>query len=871
MANILYSPSNFLAKQHMIVRVGATRLHIVTVWQIHCHCHCHAIMLRLLRQNAANAEQQCQSRPARSSDQNQRARTEKARAQKLVNAKEKKLRQELDPEFNASLKAKMSTSRDTSSRDTYSAHLQHWFFTPAFFSATQQEDAYSHYGSFAQDRARCVYSLILALVSLLKCFFGSGNDAVGNNQKTCHVLNTHIVDDTSTRVRGPSHTDATTVYTIMNSIQTVHARRCGHGLERDPAHCDSFRVPTPLTILDQANTEGIHKAFTASALVTAKGIGEMFQNFGLPANIVQAAHKTFVFVGDSLRANDAAFQEEAKQISQQDDMNHLALRIRCTVHQLGLIRKPAVLFIPRLWSTVVRLSHLFEGLTFRKSFAKALAKVIANSFVYLQVHELPDQSRTWKLLSDDLRASFRCRSKIRRENFDQMLDFLNGDLDSESVIHYCVDSPDGCCCSNEAEALAKCLQLAVRFFARGYPPPLLYRFKHFDEAVSFVTAGTCIHKLLTQALATMGLGDVLDSKLQVLVDKLLSDVDIQAAGTDDTDAACFVDDNDVGFDSYQAQNAKRKQLVHQEITKPGFGQSALIVDFIIRPIDGMINRLFRRSARLSKLTLLGTRYSGWEEDAEKSRSLFLELVSGQFGWQCIDKYCALISGGMEPVHRMGLGSQHFKTLFVLAVHLISDMWRRLVHEHSTPQFQILKLAGMTLEQFVLQWDRLISQRQQCQNCFDSCFSMKVLNICGELAGEPHDVQNRVFSEMMTILTDIATFAPVSSDPVEVKNGQVQSVASRRGNMAVKGPKSAKESSFLQSAIRDHELAKHWVESQVLPTKAKVSGILRRAGMTGSNQHSQQKDSWLLAFLAFHAMLCFFCNFVWMQQQIQFQQ
>lgn len=406
-----------------------------------------------------------------------RLRTEKPRTQKLLNAQERKLRKELDPHSLGTAGVRMSTGHDPAARERFSAHLQHWFFTLAFSSATKSEDAYSHFGTFAQDRARCVYSLILALVAFLQRFFQHSSPGA---PELLHVLNTHIVDDTSTRIRGPSNQDATTIYTIMNTVQAVHVRR------KDAEHCESFRVPTPLTCLDKANTSGIHRAFSSSALITSSGLGQLFQRFGLAKNLVECPYKSFVFMGDSLRANDAAFTEEVKGIISEGNPKHLALRLRCAVHQLALARKPAVLFIPRLWGTVVRLSHLYEQLSFRKAFAKALATVITNSFIHLEVPERPAESQRWQALSDDLRDSFRCRSKVRMANFNKLLQILNGDLESDCIVHYCMEIPgqQQRCCAGPADALSKCLQLAIPFFARGYPAPLLYRFKHYDEAVN---------------------------------------------------------------------------------------------------------------------------------------------------------------------------------------------------------------------------------------------------------------------------------------------------------------------------------------------------------------------------------------------------
>ena len=767
-----------------------------------------------------------------------RVRTEKSRMQKLLNVQERKLQQKLESDFDEGSHVRMSTGHDEATRQKYSAHLQHWFFTRAFFSATSSEK-YQELRTFGRDRARSVYSLCLALVALLRRIFETSHGDI------FHTVNIHIVDDTSTRLRGPSSTDPTTIYTIMNTVQSVHVRS-SPDIE-DSAMCTSFRVPTPFICLENADAKGIYEAFISCALLTSKGIGKMWTRLGLQYSI-NSRFKTFVFIGDALRANDAAFKEELQALLQSSDNSHLAVRLRCLVHQLALIRKPVVLYVPKLWSTIVRLAHLFESLSFRKAFARSLAMVVSSSFTCLPVHELPDDFSHWQSSSMYLRKNFRFKAKNRSANFNKILDFLNGNLEADSIMHYCVADPQhghGFCCESPHEALTKCLQLVVPFFARGFPTPLLYRFKHYDEAVSFITAGTCIHQLLIRALGSMGLGEAMDSQQQGFIDKLLGDFDLQSEGIDDADAVRFMDDN-LDVDSFQAQIAKRKQLVHQEITRRDFKESALLVDFAIKPIDGMINRLFKRNARLAKLNILGANYDGWEEDAQKSRRLFLDVVSGKFGWGCIDEYMQLISSGLEPLALMGVDDcKHFKTLFIMIIQLISDVWRRLVHEHCGWQFKVFEMVGTDLCTFVKLWDNFVTAHETCPKCFDQCFSARLLKIsqCGKLAGTTPDVQREVHKTVLPILEDLCTFTALSSEPVEIKNGQVQNVASRRGNMAVKAPVAAKESSFLQAVIRDHELARHWVEEQTLPTKAIVSGILKKAGTRSSNQYSKQTAPW----------------------------
>ena len=781
-----------------------------------------------------------------SSSADRKLRTAKARTQKLLNTQKRKLEKEHDNQKESQVA--MSTGHDTSQSLSFSEHLQHWFFTKSFFHASDQEEAYyfDKHG-FERDRARSVFSLIKALASSLGKLFQGSRDA---DQRIFHVLNVHIVDDTSTRMRGPNlETDRTSIFTIMNTVQSVHIRHAlgQEGIREDQSTAENFgcclslRVPTPLLILENADAKGIHESFTSCAILTAHGIGRMFQNFGIGKEIVPATcWRTFAFIGDSLKANDAAFRQECVELGKKEDGKHLAIKVKCAVHQICLIRKPAVLMIPRLWTTIVRLSHLFESMTFRKNFARTMAGIVTNSFSYMEVAALPPAALKWASARQRLKDSFRCQSKLRRQAFEDILDFLNGDLESDTVFHFCVNSADHVCCASKEESLSKCLRLLVPFCSRGYQVPLLYRFKHYDEAICYVTFCTTIHQLLARTLLGMDLSKTGDASQRQLIDNLLGEYDLGSEGPG-TEAVVFSDN--IADENFHAHNAKRKQLVHQEVMSSDFRQSALLVDFMIKPMDSMMNRLFARSHQLTKLCLLQKHDPKWLEDTSKCKDLFLAYASGKFGFSIIDEYADMITKQVHTLLEIGLDihqGSHLQILFTMWLLVISDAWRRFVHEMATFPWKVFSLlAAKGLKEFVEKWDELKAAKASCTKCFDLEFTSKILDAFPVLAGQPADFQGSVFQEVTILLHDIAVQTPLSSDPVEIKNGQVQvSTTSRRTAGAIKAPAATKEMSFLQSFIRDHALIRHWVEERTLPGKRTIAGIFKRVGVRGTNQDSK---------------------------------
>ena len=532
--------------------------------------------------------------------------------------------------------------------ESFASSLQRRFFTKALLRSQYEDtkgdtDALQQKSpdgqAFQRDRARAVYSLIKALVSMLLHLFRS------EDQDLFHVLNVNVVDDTSTRFRRET-AEPTVICTVMNVCQSLHIRSNAEG---DPKkNCTtSVLVPTPLIILEQATASSIFAAFTDVAAVTARGVGKFLQSWGIPKHLLGAARfRTYVFIGDSLKANTAAFKDVRRAFEQQrqrqghQDQCLLALQMKCSIHQLGLTRKPAVLMIPGFWSNLVRFAHLMEGFSFRRSLASALIAVIKGSFMRIESSEAPRNFAAWRLQADQLKQQFCSRSPSRLLALEKMCEFFNGDFLSSNTLHWCFRNDQGeLCCQNRAEALAKGLKLAVGFFMQNFSVPLLYRWKHYDEAASYIKAGCLIHALLPRALANLKTTATHDDLIELVEQPDLSAAVQQLLHSNDN-----AEEINELEESFTARNAKRTSLVQREMTKPGFIQSALLIDMIIKPVDEMINRMLKRTMYISTLTGLGDANKTWQDMSTSSQDFFLGL--GQWGsWPEIGEVVPFHFGG----------------------------------------------------------------------------------------------------------------------------------------------------------------------------------------------------------------------------------
>ena len=314
-----------------------------------------------------SSESECASDSDRSVHKRQRQ-TEKARTKRLVNR----------------IKSSQTSGMDRGVRklQEWSNRLQDTFFTPNLYSAALQskEDAFAAANNqkVARERARAVKSLIVQVLLALQRILAPPPDS-----SLQHVLECVVLDDTSTRLRNPRDSTST-IYTVMNTVQAVH-------IQYSNGQCNSFAVPTPFMALQSQKTEDLHTAYTSQLLLSSMGLGQAFKAVETalqhPADrsveqLLQAASSTWkcqVMVGDALPTNDAVFKYErdllaAAGTAQQS--RRLCLRMKCQLHQLCLVRKPAVLSVEKFWSTLVRLAHLFEQNSFKRQFALALAQVL---------------------------------------------------------------------------------------------------------------------------------------------------------------------------------------------------------------------------------------------------------------------------------------------------------------------------------------------------------------------------------------------------------------------------------------------------------------------------------------------------------------
>ena len=292
-------------------------------------------------------------------------RTEKARIQRRINRYKKPLEEIREQE-------KVDQSKSWASR------IQAQFFTPQFLTVPPSHDAFAEADRKTQgrERSRAAMSLLVQVLKMLVSLLSPSASAHEGRARVNCVLDCVALDDTSCRIRG-SGDAMPSIHTVMNTVHTLH-------ISSDDSSCQSVKIPTPYVCLPSQRTKDLHDGYCAYVLLSSKGLGRIFKALeracrtpqSLEAVLQSSKWRCQVMVGDSLKTNDAIFKHEQQALAKQDMKRRLAIRVRCQLHQLCLVRRPLVLSVARFWTTMVRLGHLFEQYSFKKQLALALIQIL---------------------------------------------------------------------------------------------------------------------------------------------------------------------------------------------------------------------------------------------------------------------------------------------------------------------------------------------------------------------------------------------------------------------------------------------------------------------------------------------------------------
>ena len=657
------------------------------------------------------------------------------------------------------------------------------------------------------------------MYSHLTAFSRAALNLLTTRGRIMHVVTASVADDTNIRL---SATDDVTrqatsaVFAVMNLIQDVCIRFW------DGSGC-LFNVHSPCIALRRATAVIIHAAMISWMCLSAFGVGVHLQwPEGLKHDSLKSARMLIgTLTTDALAANVSIFKVERRQLALKREALRTARQageppqqlvllifVFCGIHQVSLIRKPLALAFPGLWSAVVRLAHLFESRTWRQQFCLALRFVIHTKFKRVPVYQPPSETPFWRAKASRIFSTELSGPPV------QFLLVDNGDLTGHLIIHWCL----GQCCGSDEEAFEKCVRAFMQLFGKGFPVPLLYRWKHFEPAADYVLKGLLLH------------GGILREVLGVMITGELEQA-FTGPSNERQEGRSSDDDGYVSADvQMNVKNQKRLRQVHATLSKKEFTAQLALLHSLSQPLDHAINVFLKRTRVLSQLKTCATTPTASTQRAEleqESRRLFLRVTSGKLGEETVAEYVELLRNGKSKlaakigVNLSGtLAVDVFMNAFKLALCSIADTWRRLVFLYLGLPWILFQLLGKSGQDFLDRW-RTLKEGLTCDQCADMDFSSEIFNIDWLSDGiSPASLE--------AALNDVAIHSRLSSDSVEVRNGQVQTLIHNRRRGRFRTHVTCAEESYLHSTISEHRVLEALINHESLPSRKQTANILRRA-------------------------------------------
>eukprot|EP00439_Symbiodinium_sp_Y106_P010842 s10352_g1.t1 len=274
--------------------------------------------------------------------------------------------------------------------------------------------------------------------------------------------------------------------------------------------------------------------------------------------------------------------------------------------------------------------------------------------------------------------------------------------------------------------------------------------------------------------------------------------------------------------SYAEQNAKRLRLVTDTLGKSDFENKVRIVDFLLGPLDAVVNKMLRRTTVLKQLRFNETRNGETlQELKDYSRLVFLSWTSGTLGRETIRSFLSnLQSLDLAAFCHDSDDESMSWTCFELTLFGISDIWRRCCHAVSSFPWILFDLSSCSESDFCTKWTAFRATMQRCTKCVDAGFSAPLLRALDVTALDSRGRQEHV-KDIQQLLLDIATFTPLATDTVENLHGQNQNrLFVWRGR--ARGSPAAAEISVLSALASEHLHLKTLLMPETMPSSFRIA-------------------------------------------------
>lgn len=197
--------------------------------------------------------------------------------------------------------------------------------------------------------------------------------------------------------------------------------------------------------------------------------------------------------------------------------------------------------------------------------------------------------------------------------------------------------------------------------------------------------------------------------------------------------------------SYAERNAKRFRLVNEAFQEPNFTVVAHCVDFLMLPLDNVINKLLKRTSTLRHVRFRDSQVTSTAQELkEELKEFFLQWASGTLGENVIDEFvCQMKSGQLARIAAASTDPSILQTCFELVVFAMSDTWLRFCLPAQTFPNKMFSLTACCQQAFMEKWQEFRDTLQRCPECVDVGFSSKLLGSSDLVQLSERDLQTFV--------------------------------------------------------------------------------------------------------------------------------
>ena len=117
--------------------------------------------------------------------------------------------------------------------------------------------------------------------------------------------------------------------------------------------------------------------------------------------------------------------------------------------------------------------------------------------------------------------------------------------------------------------------------------------------------------------------------------------------------------------------------------------------------------------RIARLATLSNSDPDLVVNRKRSRQLFLEVFSGDFGKKLVQVYADMLQSGLPDNWDYAVGSDEetSRSAFVIILMCMTDVWRRFVHKFHTFPYRMFDLLDKSTAVFVHAWDKFQKERK----------------------------------------------------------------------------------------------------------------------------------------------------------------